>query len=362
MTIQNIFKKSSLVSMFLVATMSLAIVGCDNTPDIKVSDTELFSQDWWKTATVSDVKSLVKQKIDFNRKDPRNNNFSIFSIAAGHTESPEIISQMLKNGANVNIQDDLGGTPLLAASLSSKSPEIIKILLKNGANINIKTKEGNNALHMAVMYNCHSIDVIKTLVKYGLDVNSKDNMGATPLIKAASTCKTPDILKILIDNGANINDKNDMGIDALIAASVQNDNPEIIHFLVKNGAKISPISDNKSDFKSVLAFASMNNNPKVFEVVQKYYFNNLDEEQKITVCIGHTAGLVERADSKKDADAFIISATKDFESTYGHKINTQLMLSSKPIGYKSIEEIVHFLSDKCYPLLYNWDKTMEKIQ
>ena len=355
MFLQSIFKKSSLASMFLVGAVSLAIAGCDNTPDIKVSDAELFSQDWWKTATMKEVKSLVKQEVDFNRKDPKNNNLSIFTIAAGHTETPEIISLMLKNGANVNIRDDLGGTPLLGAALSNKSPKVIEILLKNGADINMKTGDGNNALHFAVMYNYRNIDIIKTLIKNGFDVNSKDNMGATTLMKAVAFNENTDVIELLIDKGADVNSVNDNGIDVLSTAAVQSNNPEIIHFLVNKGAKISSITNNKTPFKSILVFASMNKNPKVFEAIANYYFKSLNEKEQTTVCIGYEGGIMGR-NNRGIEDRFINVSL----SSYHTKIPSEIKETEV---FKRFEQEIEFLNkheksndSAIYPLLRDLNK------
>lgn len=55
----------------------------------------------------------------------------------GHTEVVEIL---IKNGANVN-ENDNGWTPLQTASLKGRE-KVVEVLLKNGANINEKNASG----------------------------------------------------------------------------------------------------------------------------------------------------------------------------------------------------------------------------
>ena len=57
----------------------------------------------------------------------------------------DLVKLLLENGADVNVRDDDGNTPLTNA-LSNGDKEMMKLLLKYGADINNNTIDLNNPL------------------------------------------------------------------------------------------------------------------------------------------------------------------------------------------------------------------------
>lgn len=138
----------------------------------------------------------------------------------------EITSFLIKHGEDVNIQAGDGYTPLYSGVLSAsilesdfmrkefqnkgikvKTKEVVSLLLKNGANVNIKNKDGYTPLHWA-----HSVEVASLLLKYGkygtvASVNVQNKYGHTPLHSA----KSVEIASLLLKHGAKVNIKNDRG-------------------------------------------------------------------------------------------------------------------------------------------------------
>jgi len=76
----------------------------------------------------------------------------------------DIVKTLLSSGANINISDNYGRTPLYIASMKGHI-DVIKTLLSSGANINI-ADNGRTPLYIA-SDNGH-IDVIKTLLSIKL--------------------------------------------------------------------------------------------------------------------------------------------------------------------------------------------------
>ena len=52
-----------------------------------------------------------------------------------------MVSYMLQNGANVNIQDKFGNTPLMRTDRATPT-ELLRILLENGTDVDIKNIAG----------------------------------------------------------------------------------------------------------------------------------------------------------------------------------------------------------------------------
>jgi ankyrin repeat protein len=66
----------------------------------------------------------------------------------------EMAKMLIERGANVNVGDKLGMTPLLwAASSNFGDAEMIELLLKSGAKTDARNKDGLTPLQLARKYN-----------------------------------------------------------------------------------------------------------------------------------------------------------------------------------------------------------------
>jgi ankyrin len=107
------------------------------------------------------------------------------------------VKLLLAHGANVNLPNIYGTTPIMAAAgLSSneidtrgrfkteaEAVETINLLVQAGADINAhETRSGSTALHGAALWGWN--DVVKALVSKGADLTAKDKKGMTPLDSA----------------------------------------------------------------------------------------------------------------------------------------------------------------------------------
>lgn len=97
-------------------------------------------------------------------------------VLAGDLEG---VKQALKNGADINEKDQMGGgTPLITATVFDKT-EIAKALIEAGANLNLVNNDGSTALHTAAFF-CRT-EIVKALLENGADKSIKNNGGATAL-------------------------------------------------------------------------------------------------------------------------------------------------------------------------------------
>ena len=72
---------------------------------------------------------------------------------------------LINNGANINIVNNYGYTPLTVASLSGDL-EIVNLLISNGADINIHDNYGNTALIKA--YIARDLQKMEFLINLGV--------------------------------------------------------------------------------------------------------------------------------------------------------------------------------------------------
>ena len=152
-----------------------------------------------------------------------------------NTGHNEIIEFLLENGADANIPDINGNTPLIW-SITYSNLEFARILLENNANPNVPDNQlDETPLHIAVQI--PFIDSVELLLKNGANPNQVNIAGDTPLHLACtfalfSHTIDPRMFEILFRYGANENIPNDAGETA--SDLIQNHtNPQLRNILVE---------------------------------------------------------------------------------------------------------------------------------
>ncbi|MBI4852851.1 MAG: ankyrin repeat domain-containing protein [Acidobacteria bacterium] len=156
-----------------------------------------------------------------------------------------VVESLIIVGANANSRLDISlfenklvTTPLIQAVPNSKEkPEIIYLLLKNGANVNVDNENGWTPLMEAVSQN--DLDTTSLLIDYGADVNASNSIGWTPLMQASRNGNL-DIVELLLNKNADVNKLNKMEQPALML-SVEYGHPFITKALLEKNASINLI-------------------------------------------------------------------------------------------------------------------------
>ena len=92
-------------------------------------------------------KQLAMQAWNINYQEDNSSALSLLHEAVLHAE-PKLVQALLKAGADIEIQDALGQTPLHLAAQSDQT-EIITILIEHGAHINARDHQHNTPLLLA---------------------------------------------------------------------------------------------------------------------------------------------------------------------------------------------------------------------
>ena len=149
----------------------------------------------------------------------------------------ENISKLLiEKGADMNIKNRWGETPLYQAILMNIETIAIKLIVK-GADPNVKDYYGNTPLHKATKNNLKNIS--RLLISKGVDLNIEDYYGQRPLIYATKNNMTI-VSKLLIQKGVDVNIKykSSCGRTPLHFA-VENNMENIVRILIDYGANLN---------------------------------------------------------------------------------------------------------------------------
>lgn len=150
------------------------------------------------------------------------------------------VQQLLKEGNDINIQDNEGNTALHHVILNNTPYQLNLLLISNTTkdkiDPNIHNNNNETPLYLAIIKGLKEEHL--RLIKDKSDINVRDANGATALIKATQNPEaTPEILNKLIKLGADVNAQDNEDQTALIKESIQSKPREpIMHTLLVHNA------------------------------------------------------------------------------------------------------------------------------
>ena len=164
--------------------------------------------------------------------------------AIDQLQSPEtylIIRHLLKSGISADLQNKNGETALHKAILNKVDCQTFVELLKHQSNVEIKDVNNESPLHLAFKH--QNIEFVKELLKYGANPNHQmnDDYGNT-LLHIASEDGNIALTKILLEHGANVNALDNDKITPLHRAIIENAdgcNNQLINELLGFGANVN---------------------------------------------------------------------------------------------------------------------------
>jgi ankyrin repeat protein len=126
---------------------------------------------------------------------------------------------LLANGANPNLREQSGMTPLMYAILKG-DVQGVRVLAKNEcSDRSLRNQQSDTALLLATKKG--SWRVVEALLQANPALEDPDRFGQTPLMNAARMGKLGILLRLL-DRGASVNAKDANGVTALTKATLGN--------------------------------------------------------------------------------------------------------------------------------------------
>ena len=128
----------------------------------------------------------------------RRGGVGINPLYSSPTGNPKILEILLQAGANPNVEDENGGTPLIY-SVWLHTPSTTKSLLKYGAKINYQNSSGMTALMVAI--NVHNreknLHIVEELLKAKPDLHKLKNSRGESAYQLAVSSKNDSLIKLM---------------------------------------------------------------------------------------------------------------------------------------------------------------------
>ncbi|XP_047377926.1 kinase D-interacting substrate of 220 kDa isoform X9 [Sciurus carolinensis] len=150
-------------------------------------------------------------------------------------ENIPALKALLEKCKDVDERNECGQTPLMIAAQQG-SLEIVKELIKNGANCNLEDLDNWTALISASKEG--HIHIVEELLKCGVNLEHRDMGGWTALMWACYKGRT-EVVELLLSHGANPNVTGlQYSVYPIIWAAGRG-HADIVHLLLQNGAKVN---------------------------------------------------------------------------------------------------------------------------
>ncbi|CAG5103693.1 Similar to Bcl3: B-cell lymphoma 3 protein homolog (Mus musculus) [Cotesia congregata] len=189
---------------------------CTDTANFKEALDEMLDKDVWVDKTrVEQVKNMLKI------------NPTSLELAIQHSAQPEIVSLLLKNGANPVSPENAHDSALIIASRMSSDhlPQLVKSVSPNNPAINNVDSEGFTALHHCARNGNYR--GVMCLIAISADVNARDGKSGRTALFHAFENEGINICKELLTAGAKPNIPNFAGHTVLSIFDEEK------HFLLK---------------------------------------------------------------------------------------------------------------------------------
>jgi ankyrin repeat protein len=110
--------------------------------------------------------------------------------------------RLIHESKDINIKSCPEGETALSESIADGPPQLTILPIKRGADLNLSDAKGVSPL-MQASFTCQ-LDTVSALLRRGANINAVDSEGASALMHAASSCTDGNIVALLLRSGANL--------------------------------------------------------------------------------------------------------------------------------------------------------------
>lgn len=229
--------------------------------------------DWRKMLEVLLAAGADINALDDEGHSPLQRTIGLDMFSSWIDEKPDetiaLVKYLLDHGADVNMPDRSGWTPLFyVACWVETNAEIFGWFMAKGAAINVRDIKGRTALHNAVAY--ARPQVVELYLDHGAEINAKDNEGLTPLWGVLAD-RDIQMLKLVIGQGANVNAVSGDGRTPLCVA-VESGEFAVVKYLHEAGGDIHFRNENGE----TLLHRAISTNMSLFELVEYLVTHGID--------------------------------------------------------------------------------------
>lgn len=246
---------------------------------------------------VREIESLLLQGAPVDARNPLTGWTAL--TAAAYYGYPEIVRLLIDAGAEPNIHDKNGGTPLMKAvslgpfedraDIMSRKLEVVKLLLQAGADPTLRDRFGVRIWQMTMVDHLDEItqvfedagvqgikeerfieavdsgntDLARALLKKGVDVNAKNDDGISGWSEIMSS-GNQNLVDLALQAGADVNADLGNGLRPLMVA-VSRENVRQVRQLLDRGAQVNAFNANG---RSALDIANETQNTEIQRILQ----------------------------------------------------------------------------------------------
>uniref|UniRef100_A0A669FCM9 Kinase D interacting substrate 220 n=1 Tax=Oreochromis niloticus TaxID=8128 RepID=A0A669FCM9_ORENI len=226
------------------------------------------------------VQELIKRGANVNLDDIDCWTALISAAKEGHIE---VVRDLLENNANLEHRDMGGWTALMWAAYKGRT-DVAQLLLEKGSNPNITGQYSVYPIIWAAGRG-HA-EIVRLLLEHGAKVNCSDKYGTTPLIWAARKGHY-DCVMHLLANGADVDQEGANSMTALIVA-VKGGYTEVVKELLKRNPNVNKTD---KDHNTALAIAAKEGHTEIVQdLLDAGTYVNVPDRSGETMLIGAVRG------------------------------------------------------------------------
>lgn len=117
------------------------------------------------------------------------------AVLMGRVQLTELF---LKKGADVNVANNNGETPLLTAANTSRADELLPLLMRHGADLTVSNRIGMNALHQLSCASVEYVDLARSLIEKGVSIDVRETQKHYQPIHFAAVSGKKEMVSVVI--------------------------------------------------------------------------------------------------------------------------------------------------------------------